>query len=113
MPTSVLRVHGFLPVVSLWFSTSLISNHHSFVRTSGICLLTCINLHLNYLELQEKKGKNFIFIKEEKQVFFLGGGGMDRYIHVFYLHDPDDPAIDEFFLSPVRQKSACLLVNIQ
>lgn len=52
-------------------------------------------------------------MKEEKQVFFLGGGAWTGTYMYFILHDPDDPAIDEFFLSPVRQKSACLLVNIQ
>lgn len=54
-------------------------------------------------------------MKVEKQVgFFWGGGGAWTGTYMYFiLHDPDDPAVDDFFLSPVRQKSACLLVNIQ
>lgn len=75
-----------------------------------------VDLHKSALELPRaagKKRKEFIFYKRRKTgVFFRGGAWTGTYMY-FILHDPDDPAIDEFFLSPVRQKSACLLVNIQ
>lgn len=50
-------------------------------------------------------------MKGEKQVVFFGGGGAWTGTYMYFiLHDPDDPAIDEFFFIP-SETEVCVFTS--